>query len=115
MKHDFTLAHDRLREALAHLNRYEEALSDLRHVTAWDSDLAKLRMNEAYALLTLGRFSLGWKAYEARWDMLVDGRPIERRHADHPRWNGRAKLAGRILLLHAEQGLGDTLQFVRDG
>jgi len=113
LKHDFTLAHDRLRAALVNLNRHEEALGDLRQAAAWDSDLAKLRMNEAYALLTLGRFWPGWKAYEARWDMLVDGLPIERRHADHARWDGRAELAGRTLLLHAEQGLGDTLQFVR--
>jgi tetratricopeptide (TPR) repeat protein len=113
LKRDFALAHDRLRVALVDLNRHEEALTDLRGATAWDNDLAKLRLNEAYALLALGRFSLGWKAYEARWDMLIDGLPIARRHADHPRWSGRARLAGRTLLLHAEQGLGDTLHFVR--
>jgi tetratricopeptide (TPR) repeat protein len=113
LKHDFALAHDRLRGALVDLNRHEEALSDLRHAAAWESDLAKLRLNEAYVLLALGRFSLGWEAYEARWDMLVDGLPIARRHAEHPRWNGQTTLAGRTLLLHAEQGLGDTLQFVR--
>jgi tetratricopeptide (TPR) repeat protein len=113
LKHDFALAHDRLRGALLDLNRHEEALRDLRHATAWEADRAKLRLNEAYVLLTLGRFPLGWKAYEARWDMLVDGLPIAPRHADRPRWNGRARLAGRTLLLHAEQGIGDTLQFVR--
>src|SRR5271165_855252 len=113
LKHDFALAHDRLRAALVGLNRHEEALSDLRHASSWDTDLAKLRLNEAYVLLTLGRFTPGWKAYEARWDMLVDGQPLVRRHADHPHWNGRARLAGRTLLLHAEQGLGDTLHFVR--
>jgi Tfp pilus assembly protein PilF len=113
LKRDFALAHDRLRSALTDLNRHEEALSDLRHAMAWDSDLAKLRLNEAYVLLTLGRFAPGWKAYEARWDMLVAGVPIARRHADHPRWRGRGRLAGKTLLLHAEQGLGDTLHFVR--
>ena len=113
LKRDFTLAHDRLRAALVELNRHEEALAELRHASAWEADLAKLRLNEANVLLTLGRFALGWKAYEARWDMLVNGLPIARRHADRPRWNGRGRLAGRTLLLHAEQGLGDTLQFVR--
>jgi Flp pilus assembly protein TadD len=113
LKRDFVTAHDRLGVALTHLNRHEEALAELRAATAWDNDLAKLRMNEAYALLTLGRYAQGWKAYEARWDMLVDGVPIARRHFEHPRWHGRGRLAGRTLLLHAEQGLGDTVQFVR--
>jgi hypothetical protein len=36
-----------------------------------------------------------------------------RRHVDHPRWQGRGRLAGRTLLLHAEQGFGDALQFAR--
>ncbi len=114
LKRDFTLAHDRLREALVGLNRHEEALASLRDATAWDNDLAKLRLNEAYALLALGRFLPGWKAYEARWDVLIDGgTPIARRHADRPRWHGRGRLAGRTVLLHAEQGFGDTLQFCR--
>ena len=119
LKRDFTLARDRLRVPLVDLNRNEEALAALRNATAWDNDLAKLRMNEAYALLALGRFPLGWKAYEARWDVLIDGgTPIARRHTDHPRWRGNGRqaggrLAGRTLLLHAEQGFGDTLQFCR--
>jgi Tfp pilus assembly protein PilF len=113
LKRDFVTAHDRLHVALTHLNRHEEALTELRHATSWDNDLAKLRLNEAYALLTLGRYAPGWKAYEARWDTLVDGAPMARRHAEHPRWGGRGRLAGRTLLLHAEQGFGDTLQFCR--
>jgi Glycosyltransferase family 9 (heptosyltransferase) len=105
--------HDRPSVALPHRKRHEQAPTELRHPTAWDNDLAKLRLNEAYALLTLGRYALGWKGYEARWDTLVDGVPIVRRHAKHPRWRGRGGLAGRTLLLHAEQGFGDTVQFVR--
>jgi tetratricopeptide (TPR) repeat protein len=135
LKRDFTLAHDRLRVALVDLNRHEEALIDLRNAAAWDNDLAKLRVNEAQALLALGRLPLGFKAYEARWDVLIDGgSPIAHRHADHPRWRGTGRqserqserqpgrqpggqpggrLAGRTLLLHAEQGFGDTLHFCR--
>ncbi len=113
LKNGHVKAHDRLPVALTHRNRHEQALTELRHPTAWDNDLAKLRLNEAYVLLTLGRYALGWKGYEARWDTLVDGVPIARRHAEHPRWRGRGELAGRTLLLHAEQGFGDTVQFVR--
>jgi len=107
------LAHERLSTTLLALNRHEAALRALRRGMAWDPDLAKARVCEAYVLLALGRFPLGWKAYESRWDALIDGVPMTRRHMDHPRWRGRGRLAGRTLLLHAEQGLGDTLQFVR--
>ena len=70
-------------------------------------------MNEAYILLALGRFALGWKAYEARWDTVIDGVPALRRHGDRPRLHRSTRLADKTLLLHAEQGFGDTLQFVR--
>jgi tetratricopeptide (TPR) repeat protein len=113
LKPDFALAHERLTGALSDLNRHGEALRVLRRGRAWAPEPARTRVHEAYLLLALGHFPLGWKAYEARWDALIDGAPLGRRHVDHPQWRGRGRLAGRTLLLHAEQGLGDTLQFVR--
>ena len=113
LKRDFALAHERLGIALVSLNRHEEGLRALRRVVTLDPDTAKARMNEACALLAMGRYELGWKAMEARWDIAAHRAPSVLRHADHRRWRGRGKLAGRTLLLHAEQGLGDTLQFVR--
>jgi hypothetical protein len=64
-------------------------------------------------LLALGRYTPGWKALEARWIQRPDGPPVVDRHGDHPRWRGRGRLAGRTIVLHAEQGNGDTIQFVR--
>jgi hypothetical protein len=113
LKPDFALAHQRLAGALVDLNRHEEALRGLRRGSVWTPDPAATRVQEAYVLLSLGRLPLGWKTYEARWDALIDGVPPPRRHQDHPRWRSRVRLAGRTLLLHAEQGYGDTLQFVR--
>ncbi len=113
LKRDFALAHERLGVALVSLNRHEEGLRSLREVLALDPEAAKARTNEACALLALGRYTPGWKAYEARLDASLYKQPAVRRHADHPRWTGRGKLAGKRLLLYAEQGLGDTLQFVR--
>ena len=72
-----------------------------------DADTRHLR---ALLLLLQGRFAEGWAAYEARFDTR-QGR-ADRRGFTQPVWNGEA-LAGRTILLHAEQGLGDTLQFCR--
>jgi len=61
--------------------------------------------------LSLGDFAAGWPAYEARWQ--VGWLATQRRSFAAPRWRGSEALAGKTILLHAEQGLGDTLQFVR--
>jgi hypothetical protein len=68
------------------------------------------RLNHALALLMEGDYEAGWQAHEVRRrsGVLV---PQARTFAV-PEWRGE-ELKGRTLLLHAEQGLGDTLQFVR--
>jgi tetratricopeptide (TPR) repeat protein len=69
------------------------------------------RFGLAVALLAQGRFREGWEEYEARWQ--DPAFTADERHYEQPTWDGREPLAGRTILLHAEQGLGDTLQFVR--
>ena len=113
LKSDLLVARERLGLALVGLNRHEEGLRALRRGLALDPDVAKARLSEAWVLLALGRFALGWKALEARWVPRPDGPPVVDRHGDHPRWRGRGRLAGRTIVLHAEQGNGDTIQFVR--
>jgi hypothetical protein len=58
--------------------------------------------------LVLGDFERGWPEYEYRWTQPG----FQRRSFSQPAWNGSA-LAGKTILLHAEQGLGDTIQFIR--
>jgi Tfp pilus assembly protein PilF len=65
------------------------------------------RMRRATCLLAKGDFEQGWIDYEARKDLSY----FRHRHIE-PRWEGEP-LAGRTLLVETEQGLGDTLQFVR--
>lgn len=65
------------------------------------------RFNLSLELLAKGDYAQGWPLYEARWSMWGSTYP---RHA--PTWNG-GPLAGRSILLVAEQGHGDTLQFAR--
>jgi len=71
-------------------------------------DLAEAHFNRATPLFLLGRSEDGWEEYEWRWR--IDR--FEKPPSAAPRWTGEP-LAGRRLLVHEEQGLGDTLQFVR--
>lgn len=58
-----------------------------------------------------GHFEEGWRGYEWRW-RLPEFRDFQR-EARQPLWLGQASLAGKTIVLHGEQGLGDTLQFCR--
>lgn len=64
----------------------------------------------AHAALLYGEMPQGWDLYEAR--LRMPGLVQPERHFTHPRWNGEP-FPGKTLLLHYEQGLGDTLMFVR--
>jgi tetratricopeptide (TPR) repeat protein len=64
--------------------------------------------NLATTLLLTGRMEEGWRLYEARWGTAK----MPNRGFHQPLWNGEP-LGGRTLLLHAEQGFGDALQFCR--
>jgi hypothetical protein len=68
------------------------------------------RYNLALALLREGSFREGWLLHESRWDFRE--LKLRRRYFPQPQWKGES-LTGKTILLHAEQGLGDTLQFVR--
>lgn len=100
------------RHNLAHLclllNRPEEALALTEQVLEMVPDYPPTRFTRGIALLKCGRWDEGWRDYEWRW-----------RHCQVPRadlcaapWQGE-DLRGRTILLHAEQGLGDSLQFIR--
>ena len=97
--------------ALVSLNRQAEAIADFRRASAIEPDHAEANCNEALAWLRLGEFRRGFAKYESRWALpeLV----AQRRTFPQPLWLGGETLRGKTILLHAEQGLGDTLQFVR--
>jgi Flp pilus assembly protein TadD len=95
---------------LAALNRHEEALAEYDAVLAADKSNADAEHNAALSLLTLGDYRRGFEKYEARW--LRSGMP-RRRSLGKPLWLGEYPLGRRTILVHAEQGLGDTIQFVR--
>ena len=96
--------------ALRRLDRPHEAVMSARRALVGRPDFAQARFVEGVAQLTLGDFS-GWRGYEARWG--VGFLASHQRSFTAPLWLGEAPLDGKTILLHAEQGYGDTLQFVR--
>jgi tetratricopeptide (TPR) repeat protein len=97
--------------ALRRLDRPQEALMSVASALTSQPDFAPARFVESVARLTLGDFAAGWRCYEARWQ--VGWLASQRRDFAAPLWLGKESLAGKTILLHAEQGLGDTIQFVR--
>lgn len=94
---------------LRRLGRAEEAIRLWRSALASDPDCAELRFNLSCALLQSGAWADGWAGYEERWAVHGWRDPVPASHA--PRWNGES-IAGRLLVV-CEQGLGDTIQFLR--
>jgi tetratricopeptide (TPR) repeat protein len=97
--------------SLQALRRHAEALASFDQALAIKLDYADAHFNLSLLRLLLGHFDAGWKEYEWRWKTrdFVPGR----RDFAPPLWVGEQSLHGRTILLHAEQGLGDTIQFVR--
>ncbi|BBA38636.1 MULTISPECIES: tetratricopeptide repeat protein [Burkholderia] len=97
--------------ARQHLGNDDAALADYADACRREPNHGAARRSEAFCRLLTGDFDAGWRLHEARWD--AADVMLHRRHADRPLWTGDEPLAGRTLLLHAEQGYGDTLQFCR--
>jgi hypothetical protein len=87
-----------------------EALVNYENALSLCPDNHESRWNKGLVELSLGQFREGWRNYESRWAKEM---AHLRRNFAQPLWRGKKTLAGRTILLHAEQGLGDTLQFVR--
>jgi tetratricopeptide (TPR) repeat protein len=97
--------------ALRRLDRPVEALAGFEAAIAAKPDFAEAHFESAMTRLSLGDFEAGWKAYEWRWR--TGAFAAQRRQFQAPLWLGEAPVAGKTILLHAEQGFGDTIQFFR--
>jgi predicted negative regulator of RcsB-dependent stress response len=103
-------AHRQLGLAAQAGGRVDEALANYRKAIGADPNLASAHYNLALLSLLTGDFATGWREYEWRWR--VPGFPSPMRKYSQPKWDG-SNLAGKTLFIHAEQGVGDTLQFAR--
>lgn len=93
--------------------RTDLALAQYERALALDADCALAHWNRALVHLRRGDYEQGWRGYEWRWKADTLAVYKGKRNFPQPAWTGREALAGKTVLLHAEQGLGDTLQFCR--
>ncbi len=95
--------------ALADLLRFDDALASFERAIVLQPQRSEPHFNKGIRLLQTGEFELGWELYEKRpmaeRRFVLDGAP--------PIWDGACEVAGKTILVHAEQGLGDTIQFCR--
>jgi tetratricopeptide (TPR) repeat protein len=105
-KPDFAAALGDLSNALKHEGKLDEALIAARRAVDLKPDSADAHCRYGLMLLRTGELQRGWAEYEWRYSRSVPW------SFPQPRWNGD-DLRGRSLLLHADQGLGDSAQFVR--
>ena len=108
LKPQYAEAHTDMGIAPVRLERFDEAMLHYNQALSIRPDFGGAHWNRALLLLMLGDFAQGWPAYEWRWTEHVNAR----RPFVQAQWNG-SDLHGRTILLYAEQGHGDTLQFIR--
>lgn len=100
--------HSNLGNTYRELEQLPEALGCYEQALRLEPGFVEAHWNRALAWLLMGNFEQGWPEYEWRWRRpATPPRPFPQ-----PRWDG-SPLRGKTILLHAEQGLGDTLQFIR--
>ncbi len=106
---DYAEAHSNLGNALTVIGQPAAALDAFRAAVAIAPESIPARWNLAVELLRQGDFEAGWAQHE--WRLRTRANAPVRPFAQ-PQWAGES-LGGRTILLHGEQGFGDTLQFVR--
>jgi tetratricopeptide (TPR) repeat protein len=107
----FADAWNNLGLTLIDLGEHEAALAAFERALELNPNYVECRWNRSNCLLRMGRFDEGWPEYEVRWQRRWIG--ARSRAFAQPLWLGDFSLNGKTILLHAEQGLGDTLQFCR--
>jgi len=110
-KPDYAEAYLNLGNTLKEFNRSEEALANYDKAITFKPDYAEAHWNKSLVYLVRGQFKLGWLLHEWRWKYESFSSP--KRNFTQPLWLGKHEISGKTILLHSEQGLGDTIQFCR--
>ncbi|MDR4504158.1 MAG: tetratricopeptide repeat protein [Candidatus Scalindua sp.] len=105
---DYAEAHNNLGTSLQETGSLDEAIKSYKKAISLKSDYALAHMNNSLALLLAGNFKDGWQEYE--WRLQI--REHIPKTLGKPLWDG-LPLNGRSILIHVEQGFGDTIQFAR--
>jgi tetratricopeptide (TPR) repeat protein len=96
---------------LQKLSRMDEAIESYDRALEYNSELAEAKMERSHCRLRLGDFRRGFQEYESRWEISV--LKSAKLPSPTPLWLGQESLGGKTILLWAEQGYGDTVQFLR--
>ena len=108
---DCTEAYCNRGNTLTELGHLDAAIAEYDLLIATKPDYSDAYWNKSLTLLLGGDFDKGWELYEWRW---LRGKTISnQRYAAKPLWLGAESLKNKTILLHSEQGLGDTIQFCR--
>jgi tetratricopeptide (TPR) repeat protein len=107
----FAEFHNHRGTSLAELHRFDEAFASFDQAIALKPDLADAHWNAALFKLLVGDFAAGWAARE--WGRKCRAVGFVGRSFDAPLWLADAPLAGKTILLHSDEGLGDTIHFSR--
>ena len=96
---------------LQKIGRMNDAMESYSQALAYKPDLAEARMEQSHCRLAMGDYQRGFQEYEVRWEttQLKPAKFI----SSTPLWLGERNLDGKTILLWAEQGYGDTIQFLR--
>lgn len=108
LKPDYTEALVNRANALRDLNRSRDVIASCDAALAIDPELAEAHWNKGLEQLLLGDFERGWSEYEWRWKRSGNAP----RDFGVPQWRGD-DISSKTILVHAEQGFGDTIQFIR--
>jgi tetratricopeptide (TPR) repeat protein len=108
---DVPLSHYNRGNVLKDLNRLPEAEAAFRNAISLAADFAEAHVALAESLFLLGRDAEAWPEYEWRW-RTAKFQSVARAFTQ-PRWTGQGEVKGKTLLIHAEQGFGDAVQFAR--
>ncbi|WP_315784613.1 MULTISPECIES: tetratricopeptide repeat protein [unclassified Bradyrhizobium] len=99
--------HDKA-SVLTKLRRFDEAFEVYRQLKRADPKDTLADLGTAHLNLLLGDLDAGWSGREARWSL-----PSSYPRFQQPMWLGQDGIAGKTIVIAADEGLGDTIQFVR--
>lgn len=96
---------------LRNLNRHQEAIRCFEIAQAIKPDHVDAQLGEGLVRLAVGDYAAGWSKYS--WRHLTVNFSYGKKRPPQPLWLGNWDISGKTLLLHGEQGLGDTIMFAR--
>ena len=111
LKPDFATAYVNRGNALKELAQFDAALRSYDKALALHPGHAEGCWNKSLTLLLTGNFDEAWPLYEWRWKSANFSSSV--RPFTQPLWRGKESIEGKTVLVHSEQGFGDTVQFCR--